>query len=79
MIPVGDSPKRTHPPTITKAIIAINALVFFGSLFAGINQSVLIKGLGVIPLEISQSLLMDTPIGIHPLLKLLSSLFVHGG
>jgi membrane associated rhomboid family serine protease len=79
MIPIGDSPRRIHPPTITKAIIAINALVFFGSVFAGINQTVLIKGLGVIPLEISQNLLMDTPFGIHPYLKLLSSLFVHGG
>jgi membrane associated rhomboid family serine protease len=79
MIPIGDSPKRVNPPTITKALIIINAIVFFGALFAGISQSILIKGLGVIPLEISQNLIMNTPLDLPPALKLLTSLFVHGG
>ncbi len=79
MIPIGDSPKRIHPPIITKALIIVNVALFFGAFLVGIDQLVIIKSFGVIPLEITQQVIMDTPISIQPGWKLLTSLFIHGG
>jgi membrane associated rhomboid family serine protease len=79
MIPIGDSPIRKNAPVITKALITINAVIFFGALLSGVSQFTMIQGFGVVPLEITENLTMHSPLGIHPFLKLLTSLFVHGG
>ncbi len=79
MIPIGDSPKRIHPPIITKALIIINVALFFGAYLMGIDQLTMLNSFGVIPLEITQNLIMDTPIPIQPGWKLITSLFIHGG
>ncbi len=79
MIPIRDSPRRKTNPIITKTLIFINVIVYLGAFFLGVSQITMIKSFGLIPLEITQQILMDTPLTIPAPYKLITSLFVHGG
>ena len=86
MLPIRDeNPKAPgYRPIVTYALIAINAIVFFGEIaftgqileFTNHKAEIMIRGLGTVPAEIVNGLI-DRDYGV--IAPLFSSMFVHAG
>ncbi len=80
MIPIGDSPRARSTPAVTYALILVNVLVFLYELsLSALDVQLFFIDWGVIPRELTDYI--DAPAGdtSGPLLRPLTSMFIHGG
>jgi membrane associated rhomboid family serine protease len=78
MLPLYDTIPSTRTPVVRNVLILLNVLVFFYELSLGPHVQVLIRTLGVIPLEYTHG--VDLPPPSPPYgTTLFTSMFLHGG
>ena len=78
MIPLRDENPSSTVPTVTRALIALNALVFVFELGAGPRLANVIGGWGLVPQRLA-SAFAGQEIQVVPLLTVFTSMFLHGG
>jgi membrane associated rhomboid family serine protease len=81
MIPFKDDVPTRSKPVVTVLFIVLNCLMFVFQLSLPQGASDLfVRAFGVVPLRLSASLTGNADIvGVHPLLTVFSSMFMHGG
>jgi membrane associated rhomboid family serine protease len=78
MIPLRDENPSSTVPVVTRALIAMNALVFVYELSLGPNLALLVSGWGLVPQRVATAFSgLEPPVA--PLATVLTSMFLHGG
>jgi membrane associated rhomboid family serine protease len=78
MIPLRDDNPSQSVPVVTRTLIVLNVLAFFGEVWLGPSLNAFVVGWGLVPLRFTYAFTGAEPLA-PTLLTALTSMFLHGG